>query len=76
MENRCPNSQRQPCHRWAQRNRLRENIFLSQEKMGEKIPIKIDGIDQRMKAIKEQTGKTGNKIKEKCIKLSHSPQGV
>lgn len=76
MENRCPNSQRHPFYHWAQRNRLHENIFLSQEKTGKKIPIKIDGIDQRIKTIKEQTGKTGNKITEKCIKLSHSPQGV
>lgn len=76
MENRCPNSQRQTFYHWAQRNRLHENIFLSQEKMGKKIPINTDGIDRRVKAIKEQTGKMGNKVREKCIELSHSPQGV
>jgi len=43
---------------------------------GKKIPINTDGIDRGVKAIKEQTGKMGNKVREKCIELSHSPQGV
>lgn len=50
--------------------------FYHKRRQEKKIPIKNDGIDQRIKAIKEQTGKMGNKIREKCMKLSHSPQGV
>lgn len=50
-------------------------LFITREDR-KKIPIKIDEIDRRMKAIKEQTGKMGNKITEKCRKLSHSPEGV
>lgn len=50
--------------------------FYHKRRREKKIPIKIDEIDRRMKPIKEQTGKMGNKITEKCRKLSHSPEGV
>lgn len=42
-------------------------FFTSQEKEAENIPIKIDELDQRMKSIKKQKDRMGNKIRKKSI---------